>query len=113
MTTNNKSVKIFMIPQQFPCGPQSSCCGPVGQSEEEVQSLKSILEKEIGCRVEVINIINGGDMGNHPQVLRLVQAFGSIVLPIIALDGEVVSIGNPTPEQAVSAIREKMTQSKE
>jgi len=110
MTTNNKRVRIFMMPQQFPCGPQSSCCGPIGQSEEEIQSLKSTIEKETGCQVEALNVTNGNEMSNHPQIVRFVNSFGPMALPIIALDGEVVSLGNPTPEQAVSAIREKMNQ---
>ena len=99
-----------MMPQQFPCGPQSSCCGPIGQTEEEIQSLKSTIEKETGCQVEVLNVTNGNDMSDYLQITQLVQAFGATALPIIALDGEVVSLGNPTPEQAVSAIREKMNQ---
>jgi len=110
MTTNSKSVTIFMLPQQFPCGPQSSCCGPIGQTEEEIQSLKSTIEKETGCQVEVLNATNGNEMRNPLQVVRLLQSFGAIALPIIALDDQVVSLGNPTPEQAVSAIREKMKQ---
>jgi len=28
-------------------------------------------------------------------------------LPIITLNGEVVSMGNPSPEEAISAIKEK------
>ena len=110
MTTNNKRVRIFMMPLRFPCGPQSACCGPIGQSEEEIQSLKSTIEKETGCQVEVLNVTNGNDMRNHLQIVQFLNSFGPMALPIIALDGEVVSMGNPTPEQAVSAIREKMNQ---
>lgn len=108
MTTNDRTVRIFMLPQQFPCGPQSSCCGPIGQTEEEVQALRAAIERELGCRVEVLNALNGKDMRDHLQVVRLLRSFGPMALPIIALDGEIVSMGNPTPEQAVSAIREKM-----
>lgn len=108
--TTNKSVRIFMMPQQFPCGPQSSCCGPIGQTEEEIQSLKSTIEKKTGCQVEVFNVTDGKTMRNHLQIVRFLHSFGAMALPIIALDGEVVSLGNPAPEQAVSAIREKMNQ---
>lgn len=107
---DNKSVRVFMMPQQFPCGPQSSCCGPIGQTEEEIQSLKSTIEKETGWLVEVVNVTNAHDMKNYPQIVRLLQSFGAMALPILALDGEVVSLGNPTPEQAVSAIKEKTNQ---
>lgn len=110
MTTDEKTVRIFMMPQQFPCGPQSACCGPIGQTEEEVQNLKTAIERELGCRVEVLNVMNGKDMRNYLQVVRIIRSFGPMALPIIALDGDVVSMGNPTPEEAVSAIREKMNQ---
>lgn len=110
MKTNGNIVKIFMLPQQFPCGPQSSCCGPIGQMEEEIQNLKSAVEKEIGCQVEVLNVMDGNDMRNHLQTVRLVRAFGAMALPIITLNEEVVSMGNPTPEQTVLAIKEKMNQ---
>lgn len=108
MSSNRKTLRIFMMPQQFPCGPQSSCCGPTGQSEEEVRKLKNALEREFECQVEVIDVTNGTDMKNHLPVVRLFRSFGPAALPIIALDGEVVSMGVPTPEQAVSAIKEKI-----
>lgn len=57
MTTNDKTVRIFIMPQQFPCGPQSSCCGPIGQTEEEIQAIKTTIESELGCRVEVLNVM--------------------------------------------------------
>lgn len=110
MTTNNKTVKIFMMPQQFPCGPDSACCGPIGQTEEEVQNLKTTMERELDCLVEVLNVTNGSEMKNHVPVVRLVRSFGPMALPIIALDGEVVSMGTPTPEEAILAVKEKMNQ---
>ena len=45
MSDKKKEVKIFTMEQQFPCGPKSSCCGPIGQSEQEVTSLKTAIEK--------------------------------------------------------------------
>jgi len=110
MTPNNKSVRIFMLPLQFPCGPQSSCCGPIGQTEEEIQSLRSAIERELSCRVEVINVTNGSDMKNYLSIVRLVRSFGPMALPILTLDGEIVSIGNPKPEEAVLALKEKIDQ---
>mgnify|MGYP005839458375 CR=1 FL=1 len=109
----DKVVRIFMMPQQFPCGPQSSCCGPIGQTEEEIEILKEAIQKDIGCSVEVLNVTNGNDMKKHLDVLRLVRSFGYMALPIITLNGEVVSIGNPKPEEAVLAIKEKMAKPKE
>ncbi len=99
-----------MMDQQFPCGPNSACCGPVGQTEEEVQNLKSVLEKELECHVKVLNVSKEADMKDHLPIVRLFRSFGPAALPIIALDGEVVSMGVPTPEQAVLAVKEKMNQ---
>jgi hypothetical protein len=99
-----------MMPQQFPCGPDSACCGPIGQTEEEVQRLKNLLEKELACHVEVFNVTKGADMKDHLPIVRLFRSFGPMALPIIALDGEVVSMGIPTPGEAVLAVKEKMNQ---
>jgi len=108
MTTNNKNVRIFMIPLTFPCGTGTTCCS-MGQSEEEIQSLKSTIEKETGYQIEVVNVMNS-DISNHPQVDQLLRSFGANALPIITLDDEIVSIGAPLPEEAVSALKERMNQ---
>jgi len=110
MTTNSNTVRLFTMPQQFPCGPQSSCCGPTGQSEEEIHELTDTIEREIGCPVEIVNVTEYGEAMNHPGVVRLLQSFGPAVLPIITLDEEAVSMGNCTPDEAVAAIREAMAQ---
>ena len=107
---NSRSVRIFTMPQQFPCGPQSACCGPIGQSEEKIQSLKSTIERELNCSVEVKNVTLPEDMRAYPSIISLLQSLGLMALPIISLNSEVVSLGNPTPEQAVLAIQEKMNQ---
>lgn len=104
----DKNLKIFMLPQEFPCGEQSSCCGPIGQSEEQIRSLKSSIEKELGCEAEVLNVKNGDDMKNHPQVMQLVHSMGPTALPILTLEDEVVSMGNATAEKALVAIKEKI-----
>ena len=96
-----------MMPQEFPCGEQSSCCGPIGQSEQEIQNLKSGIEKELACEVEVLNVKNDDDMRNHPRIVQLVHSLGPKALPILTLEDEVVSMANPTPEKAITAIREK------
>lgn len=103
----NKNLKIFMHPQEFPCGENSSCCGPIGQSEEQISSLKSSIEKELGCEANVLNVKNDDDMKNHPQVMQLFHSMGAAALPILALDDEIVSMGESDPEKVVAAIREK------
>ncbi len=113
MEGNNKVVRIFMLPRQFPCGPQSSCCGPIGQTEEEIETLKNFIQKELNVKVEVLNVMEEKDMRNHLQIVRLVHTLGPMALPIITLNDEVVSFGMPEPEQAILAIKEKMNQLKE
>lgn len=107
---NNKVVRLFTMPLQYPCGPQSACCGPIGQSDEEVQRLKEQIEKGLGVHVEVKNIGKGEDMKDHREISALFRTFGPMSVPIIAVEDEVVSMGNPTPEEAVEALREKIGQ---
>jgi disulfide oxidoreductase YuzD len=110
MIASNKFVKIFMYPQQFPCGPQSSCCGPIGQTEEEIQLVENAIKKEFNCQIKIINVMDSNEMKNHLQVGRLLGSFGPMALPIITLGDEVVSMGNPLPDEAVSAIKGKLSQ---
>ena len=108
MSDEKQSVQIFMAPQEFPCGPKSSCCGPTGQSIEEMQRLKTAIEQETGCPVELFSIKDNNDMKNHPNILQLVSSLGAMATPIIALNGEAVSMGNSKPVEVVAAIKEKM-----
>lgn len=108
--SNNKTLRIFMLPQEFPCGEQSSCCGPVGHSEDQIQNLKSGIEKELGYEVEVIDVKDDDAMGNHPQVVKLFRSLGPTALPILALGDEVVSMAKIAPEKAIAAIRKKVDQ---
>lgn len=113
MSQNNKVVRIFTMPLQFPCGPQAACCGPIGQSDEDIQNLKESIEKELNVQVEVRNVIKGEDMRDYRQISGLFRSFGPMSLPIIAIDDEVVSMGNPTPQEAIAAIQEKIIQLEE
>ena len=93
MKNNNKSIKIFTMKQEFPCGPQASCCGPVGQSEEEVLSLKNDIEKNLDVAVEILDIKNIKNLEQHPQIFELLQSFGWGATPIIAVGDEVACVG--------------------
>ncbi len=111
MSNEKQNVQIFMAPQEFPCGPKSSCCGPVGQSIEEIQRLKTAIEQETGCLVELFSVKDNEDMKNHTHILQLVASLGAKATPVIALNGEVVLMGNPNPEQVVSEIKKKVSSS--
>lgn len=104
----NHVINIFTMPQEFPCGAGSSCCGPIGQTDEELKTLKQGLEKALSLPVQTFNVKNGADMKAHRQILALLRSFGWGVLPIIAVDEEVVSMGAPTVEQAAEAVRQKL-----
>jgi hypothetical protein len=105
---NHKVVRLFTMPQQFPCGPAAACCGPIGQSQEEIQKLKESIEKELSLPVEVRNVTKGEDMREFRPISGLFRSFGPMSLPLIAVGDEVVSMGNPAPEEAVAALREKL-----
>lgn len=107
MDKNGKVIKIFTLEQQFPCGPQSSCCGPIGQSKQEVMSLKSAIEK-LGAEVEVYNVQRLKNLQEHPQVFKLFRAFGPQVIPVVTVDDEIACMGQSDISETVSAIRSKL-----
>lgn len=73
--------------------------------------LKDSIQKELALNVDVINVTEGKEMRDYLQIVRLLRSLGPMALPIIALNDEIVSLGMPEPQQAVSAIKEKMNQS--
>lgn len=101
-------IKIFTTPQEFPCGADAACCGPFGQTEEEVQILKQGLEGTLSLPVRVVYVKDGGDMRDHRQILALLRSFGWGVLPIIAVDDEVVSMGLGRVEKVAASVRRKL-----
>lgn len=107
MNKNGKVVKIFTAPLQFPCGPNSSCCGPIGQSDDDVKKLSNAI-RNLGVAVEVHNIMEDGFAQAFPSVATLLGSFGPGIVPILAIGDEVISMGTPTPEEAVQAVKEKL-----
>ena len=108
MEKNNKKIaKIFTLKQEFPCGPKSSCCGPIGQSEQEVSSLKSAIEK-LGLEVEVYDIQRMKNLQDSPQVFKLLRTFGPLAIPMITVGDEVASMGQSEISETVSAVKSKL-----
>jgi hypothetical protein len=107
MSDNNKVVRIFTAPLQFPCGPNASCCGPTGQSEDDVKKLSNAI-RNLGVGVEIQNIMEDGFAKRFPSVANLLGSFGPGIVPILAIGDEVISMGTPTPEEAVQAVKEKL-----
>jgi hypothetical protein len=108
--SDQKTVKIFTMVQQFPCGPKSTCCGPIGQSKEEIEALKSKITNDLSYDVEVIDVTNFYLVETHYQVAQLLSSTGPSALPILTLGDDIVSMGRATPEMVVEAIREKASQ---
>ncbi|MDH5174056.1 MAG: hypothetical protein OEW43_02220 [Elusimicrobiota bacterium] len=105
--SEQKTVKIFTMEQQFPCGPQSSCCGPIGQSEEEIMSLKKGIEN-LGIGVEICDIGKMRNLQENPQVFKLFRTFGPQAIPVITVGDEVACIGQSETNEIISAIKGKL-----
>jgi hypothetical protein len=105
--SKQKIIGIFTLEQQFPCGPQSSCCGPIGQSEQEVEALKSAIQ-ELGVDVEVYDMKKMANLQNHPQVFKLFRTFGPGAIPIITVAEEVACMGQSGINGIISAIKGKL-----
>jgi len=73
-----------------------------------VRALRETIERELGCKVETRNILEEQDMSDSLPIRHLIGSFGPMCLPILTVEGEVVSLGSPTPELAVSALRPKI-----
>ena len=102
-----KKVKIFTAEQQFPCGPKASCCGPTGQSEQEIATLKGAIEK-LGLDVQVFDISKVSDPKENPQAAKLFSTFGVQATPIITVGDEVASMGQSGINGVISAIKSKL-----
>jgi len=105
--SDQKTVKIFTMEQQFPCGPQSSYCGPIGQSEEEITSLKNGIEK-LGIDVEIYDIRKMKNLQENPQVFKLFRTFGPQAIPVITVGDEVACMGRSETDEIISAIKSKL-----
>ena len=107
MSEEKPVVGIFTMPQEFACGKDSTCCGPIGQSEEVVAALRASIE-ELGVAVEVHNVKRLEVQKNHPNVAKLLRTFGMGVVPILAVGDDVVGMRFETVEQVVDAVRQKL-----
>ena len=103
MSTNEVHVGLFVLPQEFPCGERSTCCGPVGQTPEEIAALQDALEA-LGMRVELHNAKDT----QHSAVTRLLRSIGLQATPICTVGEEVVSASSICVEDVVNAVREKL-----
>lgn len=107
--TEPASVRVYYVPQTFPCGPQSSCCGPVGQTEAELAEYRDRLRDALpGVEVEAIDASRPLKLGRDAPVIRLLNTFGQAACPIFAVNGEVVSMGPPALDELVALIKARL-----
>ena len=105
--TIQKKVKIFTVEQQFPCGQNASCCGPTGQSEQQIGEIKSAITK-LGLDVEVFDLKKMKNPKESPQATKLFSTFGAQVTPLITVGDEVVSMGQSEIKDVISAVKSKL-----
>lgn len=107
--TTNNVVRLYFQPQSFPCGPNSSCCGPAGQSEEELREYRRALEAGLpGVELELVDASQRLNLGRDLPVIRLLNTFGAAACPIFTVNGEVISMGPPALEELIPLIQEKL-----
>jgi hypothetical protein len=107
MNKNSKVAKIFTLEQQFPCGPKSSCCGPIGQSEQEVTALKNAIEK-LGIEVEIYDVQKIKNLQENPKVFKLFRTFGPQAIPVITVGNDVACMGKSEISETIAAIKSKL-----
>jgi len=107
MPQDKPVVRIFTMPQEFPCGEKSTCCGSIGQTEEQIAALESSLA-QLGTAVEVLNVKRMEVLKKHPNVFKLLRTFGMRVVPILAVGDQIVGMEFATLDQAVKAVQERL-----
>jgi hypothetical protein len=107
MPQDKPVVRIFTMPQEFPCGEKSTCCGAIGQTEEQIAALESSLA-QLGTAVEVLNVKRMEVLKKHPNVFKLLRTFGMRVVPILAVGDQIVGMEFATLDQAVKAVQERL-----
>lgn len=109
MSETNSTIRLYYVPQSFPCGPQSSCCGPVGQSEEELRHYVMQLEASLpGIKVQTIDMSQKLNLGRDLAAIKLLNTFGAAASPIVVVDSDVVSMGPPSVPELIQALKAKL-----
>ncbi len=107
--TNEASVRIYYLPQSFPCGPESACCGPVGQSPEELAGYVTALKTAIaGVEPQLIDASAKLNLGRDLPAIKLLNAFGASASPIFMVGSEVVSMGPPAMAEVAGLVAAKL-----
>lgn len=109
MNIDKHIIRVYFMPQSFPCGPQSSCCGPVGQSEKDLQNCVNRLQEALPeAPVECIDISQPLNMARDLAVIKLLKSYGPRACPVIVLDTEVLSVGFPPGPELLALLKTKL-----
>lgn len=109
MSETNSIIRLYYLPQSYPCGPQSACCGPVGQSDEELRDYMIQLESSLpGIKVQTIDMSQKLNLGRDLPAVKLLNTFGGAACPIFMVDREVVSMGPPSIPELIELVRAKL-----
>ena len=109
MNESQSIIRLYYVPQSFPCGPQSSCCGPVGQSEEDLRGYQTQLEARVpGVQVQTIDVTQKLNMSLDLPASKLINSFGWAACPIFTLAGEVISLGPPSVAELIELVKTKL-----
>ncbi|NIM52205.1 MAG: hypothetical protein GTN78_20890 [Gemmatimonadales bacterium] len=103
------AIRVYFVPQTFPCGPDSSCCGPVGQTEEELQALAGNLAAAFpDTEIEVVDAGGTLQMGRDLPVIKMLNTFGAAACPIVTLNGDLVSMGPPNLSELIKLLKTRL-----
>ncbi len=104
------TIRVYFVPQTFPCGPDSACCGPVGQTEEELQALAGDLVAAFpDIELEVIDAKGKLQMGRDLPVTKLLNTFGAAACPVVTLNGKVIAMGPPDMAELIELLKTELS----
>lgn len=108
MSEQRRRVSVVYYPQFFPCGPSSACCGPVGQSQEEVNRYVQRLQQELpDAEVRLVDATQPDELASEPAAARLLNSFGAAGCPLFVVNGQVVAMGPPQMDELVAMLKEQ------
>ncbi len=113
MSKQEQTVHLYYSPQQFPCGENSTCCGPVGQGVEELNGYVDALKQSLpSISVELVDVSEmDGTKTDHAgtAVIKLVKSFGNQACPVFVFAGDVLSMGPPNMPAVIQEICKRNT----
>jgi len=102
-------ILLYYAPLSFPCGAQSTCCGPVGQTEDELRGYVAELSRSFpDVPVTLIDTSQKLRLPRDGAALKLISSFGRSVCPIFAVNGDVISMGPPAMPELLALLRDKL-----